>query len=63
MSIYRDKAKETLDLLRANPEWIDRYKKYADEISGNVAMLKERKINHTAVSRECRNCTCNGADV
>lgn len=45
MSIYSDKAKETLDLLRANPEWIDRYKKYADEISGNVVMLKERKAS------------------
>lgn len=45
MSIYSDKAKETLDLLRANPEWIERYKKYADEISGNVAMLKERKAS------------------
>ncbi len=45
MSIYSDKAKETLDLLRTNPEWIERYKKYADEISGNVAMLKERKAS------------------
>lgn len=45
MSIYNDKAKETLDLLSANREWIDRYKKYADEISGNVAMLKERKAS------------------
>ena len=45
MSIYSDKAKETLDLLRANPEWIDRYKKYADEISGNITMLKERKAS------------------
>ncbi len=45
MSIYSDKAKETLDLLRANPEWIERYKNYADEISGNVAMLKERKAS------------------
>ncbi len=45
MSEYSKKAKETLDLLRANPEWIERYKNYADEISGNVAMLKERKAS------------------
>ena len=45
MSIYSDKAKETLDLLRANAEWIDRYKKYANEISGNITMLKERKAS------------------
>ena len=45
MSIYSDKAKETLDLLRANPEWIDRYKKYANEINSNITMLKERKAS------------------
>ena len=43
MSEYSKKAKDTLDLLRANLEWVDRYKKYADEISGNITMLKERK--------------------
>ena len=45
MSEYSKKAKDTLDLLRANPEWIGRYKKYADEISCNIAMLKERKTS------------------
>ena len=45
MSIYSDKAKETLDLLRANAEWIDRYKKYANEISGNITMLKETELH------------------
>lgn len=45
MSIYSDKAKEALDLLSANPEWIERYKKYADEINGNIATLKARKAS------------------
>ena len=45
MSIYSDKAKETLDLLRANSEWIDRYKKYAYEINSNIIALKEKKAS------------------
>ena len=45
MSDYSDKAKETLDLLRSNPEWIGRYKKYAEDIIDNIAILKEKKAS------------------
>ena len=45
MSIYSDKSQETLHLLRENPEWIARYQDYAEVISDNIEVLKERKAS------------------